>query len=62
VLPLLEKRVPSLTAKEPEWNRRAKAVADKIRDFSQLVLELTPSAREKAVAEQGKLPIMIPVT
>jgi iron-sulfur cluster protein len=38
---------PILTAAEPEWNQRARVLAGKIRDFSQLVLELTPSAREK---------------
>ena len=44
---MLKKEYPYLTTKEPEWNRRAKALAEKIRDFSQLVLELTPSAEKK---------------
>jgi Fe-S oxidoreductase len=44
---MLKKEYPSLTAKEPEWNCRAKALANKIRDFSQLVLELTPTAEKK---------------
>jgi iron-sulfur cluster protein len=44
---MLKNEYPLLTANEPEWNRRAKALSDKIRDFSQLVLELTPSAEKK---------------
>jgi len=37
-----------LTAAEPRWNQRARVLAGKVRDFSQLVLELTTSAPEKA--------------
>jgi iron-sulfur cluster protein len=44
---MLKNEYPFLTAEEPEWNRRAKALSDKIRDFSQLVLELTPSAEKE---------------
>jgi len=44
---MLKNEYLSLTANEPEWNRRAKVMSDKIRDFSQLVLELTPSAEKK---------------
>jgi iron-sulfur cluster protein len=44
---MLQQEYPRLTAAEPEWNRRVKALSDKIRDFSQLVLELTPSAEKK---------------
>jgi len=45
---MLKTEYPRLTAAEPEWNRRAAAVAGKIRDFSQLILELTPAAEKKA--------------
>jgi Fe-S oxidoreductase len=44
---MLKNEYPLLTSNEPEWNRRARAVSEKIRDFSQLVLELTPSAEKK---------------
>ena len=44
---MLQQEYPRLTAAEPEWSQRAKALASKIRDFSQLVLELTPSAEAK---------------
>ena len=45
---VLQKEYVRLTAAEPEWNRRADVVSGKVRDFSQLVLELTPSAGKKA--------------
>jgi Fe-S oxidoreductase len=44
---MLQQEYPRLTATEPEWNQRAKALSSKIRDFSQLVLELTPSAEKR---------------
>jgi len=44
---MLKKEYPLLTASEPEWNQRAKVISDKIRDFSQLVLELTPTRKKK---------------
>jgi iron-sulfur cluster protein len=44
---MLKKEYPLLTANEPEWNRRARVISDKIRDFSQLVLELTPVGEKK---------------
>ena len=44
---MLQNEYPSLTASEPEWHRRAETIAGKVRDFSQLVLELTPSAEQK---------------
>ncbi len=37
---------PSLLT-EPEWKHQAKAMSDKIRDFSQLILELSPSSEKK---------------
>jgi iron-sulfur cluster protein len=46
---MLQKEYLRLTDKEPEWNDRAKVLAGKIRDFSQLVLELTPKAENKPV-------------
>jgi len=44
---MLRQEYPRLTATEPEWNHRAKAMSSKICDFSQLILELTPSAEKK---------------
>ncbi len=44
---MLQHEYPRLTAAEPEWNQRAKALYSKIRDFSQLILELTPSAEKR---------------
>jgi len=41
---MLQQEYPRLTAADPEWNQRAKALSSKIRDFSQLILELSPSA------------------
>jgi iron-sulfur cluster protein len=45
---MLKNEYPLLTAAEPGWNQRARVLASKVRDFSQLVLELTPSAKDKA--------------
>ena len=44
---MLQQEYLRLTTTEPEWNQRAKALSGKIRDFSQLVLELTPSAEKR---------------
>ena len=44
---VLQQKYLELTAAEPELNRRARAMSSKIRDFSQLVVELTPSAEKK---------------
>lgn len=44
---MLQQEYPRLTATEPEWNQRAQAIPGKIRDFSQLILELTPSGEKK---------------
>jgi len=41
-----------LTTDEPGWNRRARAISSKIRDFSQLVLELGLSAEKKPARNQ----------
>ena len=44
---MLQQEYPGLTATEPEWNQRAKAMSGKIRDFSQLILELPHSGEKK---------------
>jgi len=44
---MLQNEYPRLTANEPKWHKKAKALAAKIRDFSQLVLELAPVADKK---------------
>jgi Fe-S oxidoreductase len=44
---VLKREYINLTRAEPGWNQRAKVLAGKIRDFSQLVLELKTYAREK---------------
>jgi len=44
---MLQQEYLWLTATEPEWNQRAKAISSKIHDFSQLVLELTDSDEKK---------------
>ncbi len=44
---VIKREYPELTASEPEWNQRARAISNKIRDFSQLVLELEPSSEKK---------------
>jgi len=44
---MLQQEYPRLLAGDPEWSRRAEAVSAKVRDFSRLVLELTPSAQKK---------------
>ena len=49
---VLQREYLELTAAEPGWDRRARAVSNKIRDFSQLVLELSPSAEKKPSRNQ----------
>jgi len=44
---MLQREYPRLTAGDPEWKGRAEAIAAKVRDFSQLVLELKPGAEKK---------------
>lgn len=44
---MLKKEYLSLTINEPEWNERARVLSNKIRDFSQLMLELTPAMEKK---------------
>jgi iron-sulfur cluster protein len=44
---MLQREYPSLLADEPQWQHRAQGVAGKIRDFSQLVLELTAEGEKK---------------
>jgi iron-sulfur cluster protein len=49
---VMQREYLNLTTIEPRWNQRARALARKIRDFSQLILELTPSARKKPPRNQ----------
>lgn len=49
---VLQREYLNLTTAEPRWNQRARALARRIRDFSQLVLELTSSARKKPSRNQ----------
>ncbi len=49
---VLKREYLELTTAEPEWNQRAKAMSVKIRDLSQLVLELTPLAEKKPPRSQ----------
>lgn len=44
---MLKKEYPLLLAGEPEWRQRAEAVADSVRDFSQLVMEITTDNDKK---------------
>jgi iron-sulfur cluster protein len=44
---LLQKEYPELLADKPGWGERANRLASKVRDFSQLILELTPSGEKK---------------
>lgn len=39
---MLKQKYLSLTGQDPSLNQRAKAIADKVRDYSQLMLELAP--------------------
>jgi len=48
---MLKKEYLSLTAGQGEWHKRAEALAGKVRDFSQLVLELTPGSEKKPARE-----------
>jgi Fe-S oxidoreductase len=43
---MLQQEYPRLLANDPEWSERAKAMSTKIRDFSQLVLQLTSTAEK----------------
>jgi Fe-S oxidoreductase len=49
---VLQREYLNLTTAEPRWNQRARTLAGKIRDFSELLLELTPSARKKPARNQ----------
>jgi len=49
---VLQREYLELTAGELEWKQRARAISNKIRDFSQLVLELKPSAEKKPSRNQ----------
>ena len=44
---MLKQEYLGLTAHEPEWHRRAQAISGKVRDFSQLILELNPVSEKK---------------
>jgi iron-sulfur cluster protein len=44
---MLQQEYPRLFSGDPEWRERAEAVSARVRDFSRLVLELTPSAEKK---------------
>jgi len=44
---MLQQEYPRLLSGDPEWSLRAEAVSARVRDFSRLVLELTPSAEKK---------------
>ena len=44
---MLQKEYPRILDHEPDWKRRAEKTAGKIRDFSQLIMELTRSAVKK---------------
>ncbi|MBM3154232.1 MAG: 4Fe-4S dicluster domain-containing protein [Chloroflexi bacterium] len=44
---MLQNEYPSLTLNEHNWNKKAKILATKIRDFSQLILELFPMVEKK---------------
>ncbi|HEX9976665.1 MAG TPA: LUD domain-containing protein [Dehalococcoidales bacterium] len=44
---LLQKEYPELLANKLGWSERANRLASKVRDFSQLILELTPAGEKK---------------
>jgi Fe-S oxidoreductase len=44
---MMQREYPRLAASDPEWNQRAQALSNKIRDFSQLILEIAPTAENK---------------
>lgn len=44
---MLKCEYPRLLADDPGWRDRAEALSDKVRDFSELVLELTPGEERK---------------
>ena len=49
---MLQREYLNLTTAEPRWNQRARVLAGRIRDFSQLLLELTPSMPKKPSRNQ----------
>jgi Fe-S oxidoreductase len=49
---MLQREYLNLTTAEPRWNQRAIVLAGRIRDFSQLLLELTPSMPKKLSRNQ----------
>jgi len=49
---ILQREYLNLTTSEPRWNQRARALAGKVCDFSQLLLELTPSVPKKPSRNQ----------
>jgi len=49
---VIKREYLALTANDTKLNRRAKALAGKVRDLSQLILELTPSRSEKTLSNQ----------
>jgi iron-sulfur cluster protein len=49
---IIQREYLELTASNLEWNQRARAISNKIRDFSQLVLELGNSAEKKPSRNQ----------
>jgi iron-sulfur cluster protein len=49
---VIQREYLELTASNLEWNQRARAISNKIRDFSQLVLELGNSAEKKPSRNQ----------
>jgi Fe-S oxidoreductase len=45
---MLQKEYPRLLKGEVSWKQRAELLADKVRDFSQLIIELSPNEEKKA--------------
>ena len=44
---MLSKEYLNLTKDTQEWNQRARVVSEKVRDFSQLIMEIRPSGKKK---------------
>ncbi len=44
---MLQKEYPRILGHDPDWKKRAEKAASKIRDFSQLIMELSPFAVKK---------------